>query len=304
MEARQASGGFPLYVSSGKISFSGLILGTICGGIAAVILAVIYAYGTIYIPIVQIEFLLTLAFGGLIGAVTGGVMRAFKMRSTALIALTGFGLGVLGWLVSWLPWIYGTFNRAGVPIGVLDVLNPLFLMDALPQIYATGTWSVGRGSSEAVSGLMLGAVWLIEAAIIIGASTMGALVAGIGRAFCERCENWCTVLDGQAFYDAGAADGIRDALLGRADLSVLATAPPPTSTERFASLTLGFCPQCGETNVVGLDIVSETRNAKGQVERNNVHHVPLVCISRDQMAWLRDGLAKQHTNVVAQPPAG
>lgn len=302
MEARQAAGGFPLYVSSGKISFTGLIFGTFAGASTAVILSIIYAYGTIYIPIVQIEFLLTLAFGGIIGAVTGAVMRAMKMRSTALVALVGFALGVFGWLLSWPPWIYGTFSRAGVPLSPIDVVNPLFLMDAIPQIYATGTWSVGRGSSEAVSGWFLGLIWLVEMGMIIGASTLGSLVAGSGRAFCERCESWCTMLDGQALYDASAADGIRDALLVRADLSVLASAPRPTTHERFASLTLGFCPQCGETNVVGLDIVSETRNAKGQVERNNAHHAPLVCISRDQMAWLRDGLAKQHANVPAHPP--
>jgi hypothetical protein len=61
---------------------------------------------------------------------------------------------------------------------------------------------------------------------------------------------------------------------------------------QWASLRLGFCPSCGETNVVGLDIVTETTSSKGQTERNETEHLPYVCISKDQMRWLREGLAR------------
>jgi hypothetical protein len=306
MEVRQGSGGFPPYVFSGRTPIFGLLFGTVAGAAAAVVLSGIYVLGTVFIPIVQIEFLLTAAFGAAIGAATGGVMHFFKVRSLLVVALVSFCLGVFGWLVSWPPWIFTVFWQADIPISPLDVLNPLFLMDAIPQIYETGTWSIGRGSSEAVSGLFLGFIWLCEAGIIVLTSTfVGAAMSG-DKVFCERCETWCTMLRDQALYDQSFADAIRDGLAQRADLSVLSTAPlpqEPMDPRRWGSLKLGFCPSCGETNVVGLELVAQTINSKGQTETTNVEHLGYVCISRDQMQWLRNGVA-QRASGVAPPPGG
>lgn len=295
MEASQGAGGFPPYVSSGKTPLFGLVLGLIAGAVIAPFLAVIYAFAIAYIPIVYLLFILTVVFGAVVGGTTGMVMHFFKVRSTLVVLLSCFLIGVFAWLVSWPPWIFAVFFRADVPIGPLDVLNPFFLVDALGQIYETGTWSVGRGSTTAVSGLMLGVVWLIEAGLIVGSATLVGAFAGGDRVFCEKCESWCTMLRDQALYDRTAADGIRDALAQRGDLAVLASAPPPgqpMEPRQWASLKLGFCPSCGDTNVVGLDLVTETVNSKGQTDRVENEHLPYVCISKDQMRWLREGLAR------------
>lgn len=294
----QTSGGFPPYVFSGRTPIVGLIFGVMAGAAAALLLSVIYVLGTIFIPIIQIEFMLTLAFGAAIGGATGFVMHLFKVRSTLVVAAVSFCLGVFGWLVSWPPWIYSVFHQAGIDISPLDVINPLFLMDALPEIYNVGTWSIGRSSTEAVSGLPLLAVWAIEAAMIIFASTgVGAMMGG-DRVFCESCETWCTMLPRQADYDVNAIDLLGSALTERADLSVFATTAPPSDPARWASVKLGFCPQCGVTNVIGVDLMFVSVSSKGQRTVESKLHTPYVCISREQMTWLRDGLAKQAS---AQP---
>lgn len=305
MHERQGSGGFPPYVFSGRTPLFGLIFGTAAGVAAALVLSVLYVLGTVFIPIIQLEVLLTVAFGAAIGAATGGVMHFFKVRSLLTVALVSFCLGVFGWLVSWPPWIYTVFWQADVPISPLDVLNPFFLMEAIPQIYENGTWSIGSSSTSAVSGLLLGAVWVLEAAIIVGMATfVGAAMSG-DRVFCERCETWCTMLRDQGLYDQAALDGIRDALAQRADLSLLSSAPLPTEPmepRRWGSLKLGFCPSCGETNVVGLELVSQTVNSKGQAELHNVEHLGYLCISRDQMQSLRSALAARRAATPASPP--
>jgi hypothetical protein len=128
-------------------------------------------------------------------------------------------------------------------------------------------------------------------------STLAMMVAYAEQEFCEACGSWFTILREQARYDRDAADAIRDALAVSGDLSVLASAPPPgppkpMEPRQWASLRLGFCRTCGETNLVGLDIVAERVGPTGRTERKLVEHMPYVCIRKDQMHWLREGLAR------------
>lgn len=294
MDARQASGGFPRYVSSGRTPILGLVMGLGAGTAAALFLSVLYAYGTIYIPIVQIEFLLTMAFGAAIGAATAVVMHFFKVRNRWVVAASGLVLGTFGWLVSWPPWLYGVFARAEIDVSPLDVLNPLFLVEAIPEIYATGTWSMSSSSTEGVSGLMLGFVWLVEAATIVICATLAAWTVSSERVFCEACETWCTVVDGQALYGFDEGPGLVTALVDRGDLAALVAAPGPTDPSKWVQLKLGFCPSCHQTNVVQLDTVLIVPAPRGGTERRQKVLEPFRCISREQMDWLRSQLGQRH----------
>jgi hypothetical protein len=276
------------YVSSGRTPILGLVSGLCAGTLAAIGLSVLYAYGTLYIPIVQIEFLLTMAFGALVGASSATVMHRFKVRSRAVVVGTAFLLGVLAWAASWLPWIYGTFQRFEAPVSPADVLNPFFLVGAIPQIYGTGTWSVN--SSEAVSGPLLGAVWLVEALTIVVCSTATGLATMKDQVFCEPCDSWCTVLEDRARYDAGAGESVRAALRERGDLSVLTSAPRPSAKDRWLSLKLGFCTGCGETNVLALDEVKQTIDKQGHAHASPKAYLAFHCVSRGDMAELRRAL--------------
>lgn len=279
--------GLSPYVSTGRTPLVGLLAGVAAGTGAALVLSVIYAYGTLYIPIVQIEFLLTIAFGAAVGASTAGVMHAFKVRSRVVVVASAVVLGIFAWAFSWLPWIYGTFSRFEIPVTVGDLANPLFLLGAISQIYETGTWSIGSSSTTAVSGVMLGLVWLVEAATIIGFSTFVGVSMSADRVFCEKCESWCTVVPDRAFYDVGAGELLRAALVDRAELAVLETAPRPSATDRWLSLKLAFCPGCGETNVLAIDDVKQTVDNKGNATRTPRAFLPFHCISRGDMQELQ-----------------
>ena len=202
------------YVSTGKTPFLGLLAGIAAGTASALVMSVIYAYGTIYIPIVQIEFLLTALFGAAIGASTAGVMHRFKVRSRFVIVSWAVLLGIFGWAFSWLPWVFETFRSLEIPLA--EMLQPFFLVQAIDQVYENGTWSIGSSSTTAVSGVMLGIVWVAEAATIIGLSTLVGVNMSADRVFCEKCESWCTVLVDRALYDLGASAMLRTALAERA----------------------------------------------------------------------------------------
>jgi hypothetical protein len=296
MQVPPTGQGFPPYVSTGRTPFFGVVLGLAAGATVATVLAVLYAIAIVYIPYVYVLCLLTMLFGLAVGGTVAGVMHALKVRSASFVLLACFAMGAFAWLLSWPAWILAVLFRAEVPLGPLDVLEPSFFLDALGQIYETGTWSLGS-SSPAVSGALLGAFWLAEAGLVVSFSTLAMLVTYAEQEFCEACGSWFTTLPEQARYDRDAADAIRDALAVSGDLSVLASAPPPgppkpKEPRQWASLRLGFCRTCGETNLVGLDIVAERVGPTGRTERKLVEHMPYVCIRKDQMHWLREGLAR------------
>ncbi|MBX7192757.1 MAG: hypothetical protein K1X94_11895 [Sandaracinaceae bacterium] len=280
------------FVSSGKTPVLGVVGGVLAGTLAALVLSVVYAYGTIYIPIVQVEFLLTVIFGAAVGASTAGVMHQQKVRSRTIVIATAFVLGVFAWAFSWLPWLYGTFQRFEIPITVGEVFDPLFLGGAISRVYETGTWSVGStgSSGSAVSGAMLGFVWLCEAATIIGFSTFVAVAQSKDKVFCEACGSWCTVMPDRAVYALDAGPALRAALVERAELSALESAPRPAAVDRWLSLKIGFCAGCGETNVIGLDEVKQTVDRKGNAQRSNKAYLPFHCLTRGEMTELRSKL--------------
>jgi hypothetical protein len=227
--------------------------------------------------------MLTALFGVAIGASTTGVMHAFKVRSRAVIVSAALALGVFGWAFSWLPWLHAVFAQAEVDLA----LDPWTLARAVSAIYENGTWSVGRWSTTPVSGVMLGIVWAAEAATIVGLSTFIGVSISADRVFCEECDSWCTVLSDCAVYDLGAADQLRAALLHEADLAVLESAPLPTAADRWLSLTLGFCPRCGATNVVAIDDVKQSVDRNGNVTRTPKRLIAYHCVSRGDMQALR-----------------
>lgn len=280
--------GYPPYVSSGRTPIAGLVGGIAAGTGVALVLSVIYAYGTLYIPIVQVEFLLTLGFGAGVGAATAGVMHRFHVRSRAIVIASTFALGVLAWACSWLPWLYGTLSRYGAEVSLTQLVDVDFVLGAIAMIYENGTWSIGSSSTTAVSGPLLGFVWLAEAAAIIGLSTFVGMNTSKDLVFCEACDSWCTVVADRARWDLQHASALRAAIVDRADLDVLANTPAAVAPDRWLALKLGFCTGCGETCVLAIDNVQRKVDNKGNASHHTAPFLPYRLIPRGEMRGLRD----------------
>ena len=278
------------YVSTGRTPLFGLAAGLAGGALAALVLSVVYAYGTIYIPIVQVEFLLTMGFGAAIGGATAKIMHHLKVRSRSVTVVASVLLGGLGWALSWLPWLYGVYGRFEIPVSVLDVLDPFFVLGAISEVYDTGTWSIGRHGGDAVSGPLLGIVWVAEAALVIGFSAAVALAVSAERVFCEKCDSWCTVYPECATYRADLGEHLRTAIVERADFGALRDAARPEANEHWLALKLASCLGCAETHVVALDAVHQTVDRRGNPERHAKTLVPYHHVTRGQMAEIQDAL--------------
>lgn len=259
----------------------------VCAAISAVA-SIVYAYCMVYVPVVQLAFLLPLLFGGGMGATLAFVMKKCKVRSTFLAVGVAFLFTAGSYFLSWLPWTYATFARADVDVSVLDVLFPPSLVVMIANIYETGAWSIGSGSSEPVSGVMLGICWALEAVFVLGAAPLAALGVAAGGVFCESCQTWCTA-HRDVMRLPPQAQGTLATRLDAQDFTVLAETPRAQPYDNpFLRVDLHRCGGCGATNTLTLSLVTRTQqNGKEQLQEATVVHD--VLITRDYADWVQKG---------------
>jgi hypothetical protein len=253
--------------------------------VLALVMAPIYAYSMVYVPVAQLAFLLPLAYGAGLGALTAFALRVTRTRSTFLavgVALLATGFS---YALSWPIWAYATLARAEVDVGVLDVLFPPSFLAIIAEIYSVGAWSIGSGGTP-VSGLMLGVCWALEAVFVLGASPIAAAVVGGNGVFCERCQSWCRESRGLLVLPA-ALQGEIAPRLDDGDLRVLTEVPRAQWQESsLLRMDLDSCMGCGETHTMTLVHVLTTQNGNRQ-EQNETVVVDHRLITREQADWIR-----------------
>ena len=189
------------YKPSGKISPLAFVILLLVCAVIMPILGVIYAYATWYIPIVYINFLITIVFGISISFVIGHLLiKLGKIRNYTLSVLFAIIASLVAYYSQWVVWVDLVLNSGEVygneQIG-LSVSNiqfeqllylathPSDLIDLILLINKEGTWGI-KGMT--VSGVFLGIIWLIEFAVIMFFSFTTA-----GRSkkpFSEVTEQW------------------------------------------------------------------------------------------------------------------
>jgi hypothetical protein len=171
------------YKPSGKfnpISFLYLIL-AIC--IAAPILALIYTYATLYIPLIYLNFLCLagIAFG--LGFTANFVVGFGKVRNKLLAIVIGLLVAFAGFYFSWVIWICHHFEMPYLEI----IQNPEAMMRGIGFANDEGTWGFRSGGN--VDKTMLSIVWAIEAIGIIGVPVFFAYTKAC-EPFIENDDNW------------------------------------------------------------------------------------------------------------------
>lgn len=168
------------------------------GALTAFVLAVVYAYLTVYSPIVGITTVLFLAglTGGL-GVAIAVLARLAKCRSVTFLLVTGFACAALALYASWVVFEYALIASAD------DALDwtPLDLARAPGEVFAIAMSISERGWYSVFgftpSGAVLWLIWAIEAFVILAVPTVIAAHWLEDEVFCERCKEWCTKTEGK-----------------------------------------------------------------------------------------------------------
>lgn len=106
------------------------------------------------------------------------------------------------------------------------------------------------------TGFVLGLLWSIEAALIVGPGIVFGRDAGrelYERPFCERCRSWLGHTETIACLELGEDDPpqLRSSIMA-GDWSALRERPSTDDDDQALRITLGSC-KCGELNVLAVE---------------------------------------------------
>ena len=234
------------YTQSGRYSPGGLLMGAAIGIAGSAILAFAYGRGLILISDAHFAAFTTIAFGAAVGAACGyGSILGNVRNNRAAIAVSTF-VAVFALYLSWAVWVAATLQSEPF---VSDAswsdlaLHPDALWRAICMINQYGTWGLGDDAKVAAThGTELWAIWIAEAATIIGvAPSVGSYVLRL-RPFCEACECWAE--RGARFQRATPANLAQmKRHLESKDLEPL-TQLAMANKENDLSIALNSCPRC------------------------------------------------------------
>jgi hypothetical protein len=252
------------YKHSGHFSVIGLIIGAAIGSAAALLLGFFYAQGLVLISDERMAMLATVAFGGLLGVAAGYGFVWGKVRNQAVAAAVTSTISAFALYVSWAVWVTLTLESQNIETisWMKLVQRPGMLWGLICAINEDGTWSLGRDAAV-TKGTALWAVWLVEAAIVIGCS-LGIQIAILGlHAFCERCERWCS--RGAKIVLALPQSLTQLKLeLEANDLRSLESLGPASKGGDHLLVELDSCPQCRQLDTLSLTFTTIRKNRLGK----------------------------------------
>lgn len=269
MERYEASG------RMGSLAIPGLLACLAAGALGAWL----YQRLVDWVPLIYVNFLLTLGFGAGLGLLVAYVARASKLRSRRLTLATAALTGLCASAASFW-WAY----QIALPQAYEEVLeyarkeqaepvsreefDALYTLDDWRQARAETGWTVGRvassGSRPTISGIMVYVIWLLEAGLLVGSACRVVAKAPEGR-FCEPCDRWMDAEPLTPFLDVDAE------ALGRAsdvhDLSALLTPAHMPGSGVHGAYTLHTCPGCSTGAVLDVHSLRIQAGKGGKLER-------------------------------------
>lgn len=166
------------YTPSGKFSPMAFVYLLLACVLVMPILGGIYAYAVWYIPIIYLNFLVTLVFGFVISFVTKYVISLGKVRNFGLALAISAIIFLVAYYIHWAFWIdlvlnagesYGN-KRIGITLSNVNlsevftlIINPFGLFGLISEVNSVGTWGL-RGFTP--TGIILALFWLVELGII------------------------------------------------------------------------------------------------------------------------------------------
>ena len=276
----QVSGRY--YRHSGAFGFQGLVYMLAFGAVAAVVLGLVYAYSTEYIPLVYLNMLLVIAYGAGVGACVHFGAKWGKVRNGSLLLLGGAVAGLMAEYTNWVWWVFAYTKQE------VFIYMPADLWQAIQDVNEQGAWSV-FGSTP--TGWELWAYWGLEALVIVGLSSFAAWVTLSSLPFCETCGRWADHKDSLSPLDAVSDPQAFKSKLELGDYtSVKSLRKLPEEGTGYTTVILQNCPACTASNFLTVQAVTVSRDKKGKISRSTANILQNLVLNADTYRSIRSAL--------------
>lgn len=186
------------YKPSNKANSLGLLVLLLITVIAGSAISILYLFLVQKIPSINLSVLLTLIFGGVMGAIGGLVCSLFKIRNrTMTIAVSVIGILIYTY-VKWAAFVSYIFEESFTSILPELLLNPVDLLNNVTLINEVGTWSFGR-DGDAITGIVLAIIWILEFLIYAGLH-LYVLGNKANEPFIEKDNKWAKKFETKFYF--------------------------------------------------------------------------------------------------------
>lgn len=157
------------YEHSGKFSLPGVLIAFGLGVLTAIVMAFIYNFLIVLIPIIYLNFFITVGFGVAIGYSVKYFSRFGKIRNKTYIISLAAAVGFVAFYFQWIAYFvflsYDDLSFEAYSDHLSIIFNPLYLASLIIELNVVGSWSI---FGLMFNGMPLWLIWISEAAIIIG----------------------------------------------------------------------------------------------------------------------------------------
>jgi len=175
------------YIPSGMVPVSAWMLTAFLLGPLSALYGIVYCASIVFIPMVKLRWVGSVGLGWAIGMTAVKVCRWGKVRSPVFTVASV----VLGFLIAYYAaWgIHRTFLMDGQVRGPNAAI--FVIQGFMPhEIINWGSLLFQQGNADAIAGLPLLAIWLVELVAIIYFTRAAFQAAWDDRPFCEACDQW------------------------------------------------------------------------------------------------------------------
>ena len=280
-----------LYRPSGKVSFLGSTLAAVAAIGVGVVAGGLYGVLVWWVPYVKAMALIT-GFCTLLLFLLGMTLaHVGRLRSSFMAAAIGLAAGLAFYYASWCTWLPLVFDELYEEgywrwVGRL-LADPAAVWSGVAFVYENGSWSLSS-ETEPTRGWFLGALWAIEALVLIVPAMFGAWSQVGGQPYCETCGSWATTEKDVAHFAEAVEMGmpLKRAVLADPLGSLAALGPADAASGRWMRADLDTC-RCGELNCLTLHHVHVAETEQGQTLQSCIA-VPQVVLAADEAAELRE----------------
>jgi hypothetical protein len=273
------------YKPSGKFTLSGIALGFAGGLINGLVLAFFYSYIISYIPFVYLNFLCTIGYSVLLGFIIGSLMRWGKVRNRWVGVLVAIIVAAVSLYFSWAIWVSVLLGKANINVSALELAQqPGLLWDTISRINEVGAWKI-RGLT--VSGGFLWFIWIVEAAIILGGTTIAAVGVLSTTPFCESCQSWCHLTKDLMLLGDADSDELKRRMEAKDFDYLKSLGPKKEGQQDWIRVDIYDCTKCGLTNTLSLLREQLTVDKKGKHGKKSVGVMDNLLLSKSDVDRLR-----------------
>lgn len=284
-----------LYKHSGKVPISGMAMAAVVLVPLAVVLGVIYSGAVVYVPFIKLRGLITLLYGGALGAIAGWVGYQFKFRSNLKVALMALAFALVSYYSAWAVHpafvITDLFSVDFFATALVGFFPPM-IIDWMNYIYTEGIWAQGA-AGNAMNGWEVVAIWALEAAIVFGCAFVAHAATYPNRPFCEVCNRWTDETQELAVLPVSTADPawqqVRSGNLG----AIKKLQITPGDNASYVELRLAECPTCQSNDflsAIGITLVMNDGNLEKK-ESDIFRHMSITDAQRQEITSFAEAMA-------------